>query len=320
MKALFNWVKKPFCDSLTLYWELLKVMVPIMILVRIAVEFGLIEYVSIVFTPFMDLVGLPPEAGIVWTTAMLVNIYAGMVALVALLPEAPMSVAQITVLGTMILIAHSLPIEQRIVQKSGPSLIATTALRIVGAMTLGAILNIVYTSFDMLQENGVISWLPSTQADASWQQWVVDSVISLFSIFWIIFALVLLLKILDLLKVTDLISKALSPLLGLMGISSNAIPVTMIGVMLGLGYGGALILREAKEGKMSSQDIFLSLSFMCLFHSALEDTILILALGADLSGILFARLLFAFLVLLVLSKLIKSLPQPVFERFLFSKS
>jgi len=320
MKALFNWVKKPFCDSLTLYWELLKVMVPIMILVRIAVEFGLIEYVSIVFTPFMDLVGLPPEAGIVWTTAMLVNIYAGMVALVALLPEAPMSVAQITVLGTMILIAHSLPIEQRIVQKSGPSLIATTALRIVGAMTLGAILNAIYTSFDMLQENGVISWLPSTQADASWQQWAVDSVISLFSIFWIIFALVLLLKILDLLKVTDLISKALSPLLGLMGISSNAIPVTMIGVMLGLGYGGALILREAKEGKMSSQDIFLSLSFMCLFHSALEDTILILALGADLSGILFARLLFAFLVLLVLSKLIKSLPQPVFERFLFSKS
>ncbi|WP_419796952.1 MAG: nucleoside recognition protein [Terasakiella sp.] len=320
MKALFNWVKKPFCDSLTLYWELLKVMVPIMVLVRIAVEFGLIEYVSIIFTPFMDLVGLPPEAGIVWTTAMLVNIYAGMVALVALLPEAPMSVAQITVLGTMILIAHSLPIEQRIVQKSGPSLIATTALRIVGAMSLGAILNLVYTSFDMLQENGVISWLPATKADASWQQWGVDSVISLFSIFWIIFALVLLLKILDLLKITDLISKALSPLLGLMGISANAIPVTMIGVMLGLGYGGALILREAKEGKMSSQDIFLSLSFMCLFHSALEDTLLILALGADLSGILFARLLFAFLVLLVLSKLIRSLPQPVFEKFLFSKS
>ncbi len=320
MKALLDWVKKPFCDSFTLYWELLKVMVPIMVLVRIAVEFGLIEYVSIVFTPFMDLVGLPPEAGIVWTTAMLVNIYAGMVALVALLPEAPMTVAQITVLGTMILIAHSLPIEQRIVQKSGPSLIATTTLRIVGAMTLGAILNIIYTSFDMLQENGVISWLPSTQADASWQQWVVDSVISLFSIFWIIFALVLLLKILGLLKITDLISKALSPLLGLMGISPNAIPVTMIGVMLGLSYGGALILREAKEGKMSSQDIFLSLSFMCLFHSALEDTLLILALGADLSGILFARLLFAFLVLLVLSKLIKSLPQPVFEKFLFSKS
>jgi hypothetical protein len=320
MNSIFLWFKKPVYDSVKLYWELLKVMVPIMVLVRIGVELGMIDHVSAIFSPFMDLVGLPPEAGIVWTTAMLVNIYAAMVALVALLPEAPMSVAQITVLGTMILIAHSLPIEQRIVQKSGPGLIATTALRIVGAMVLGAILNAIYTSFSLLQENGVIAWLPTTEADANWQTWALDSLVSLFSIFWIILVLVLLLKLLDLLKITDLISKALSPLLGLMGISNHAIPVTMIGVMLGLSYGGALILREAKEGKMSPHDIFLSLSFMCLFHSALEDTLLIFALGADLSGILIARFIFAFVVLFALGKIIKRLPQPVFERFLFSKS
>lgn len=320
MKQIYNWVKKPVGDTVLLYWELLKIMVPIMVLVRVGVEFGMIEHVSLIFTPFMDIVGLPPEAGIVWTTAMLVNIYASMVALVALLPEAPMTVAQVTVLGTMILIAHSLPIEQRIVQKAGPSLLATTALRIVGAMVLGAILNIIYTSLDSLQQNAVISWLPATSADASWQEWAIDSLISLFSIFWIILALVLLLKLLDALKVTDLISRAIAPLLGLMGISQNAIPVTMIGVMLGLGYGGALILREAKEGKMSSRDIFLSLSFMCLFHSALEDTLLILALGADLSGILLARFVFAFVVLFILGRLINRLPQPTFERFLFSKS
>ncbi|WP_028878549.1 hypothetical protein [Terasakiella pusilla] len=320
MNRLYNWIKKPVLDTITLYWELLKVMVPIMIVVRLGVEFGLIEHVSLIFTPFMDMVGLPPEAGIIWTTAMLVNIYAGMVTLVALLPEAPMNVAQITVLGSMILIAHSLPIEQRIVQKAGPGLIATTLLRIVGALVYGAILHQIYTAFNMLQENATIDWLPSTDANAGWLQWTQDSVISLFSIFWIILILILALKILELLKVTDLISKALSPILGLMGISDKAIPVTMIGVMLGLGYGGALILREAREGKMSPQDIFLSLSFMCLFHSMIEDTLLIFALGADLSGILLGRFLFAFAVLFVLGQMVKRLPDQVFNRLLFRQA
>lgn len=320
MNRFYNWIKKPVRDSITLYWELLKVMVPIMIIVRLGVEFGLIEHVSLIFTPFMDLVGLPPEAGIIWTTAMLVNIYAGMVTLVALLPEAPMNIAQITVLGSLILIAHTLPIEQRIVQKAGPGLIVTTLLRIVGALVYGAILNKIYTSFNMFQENATIDWLPSTDADAGWLQWAQDSAISLFSIFWIILILILALKILELLKITDLISKALSPILGLMGISDKAIPVTMIGVMLGLGYGGALIIREAREGKMSPQDIFLSLSFMCLFHSMIEDTLLIFALGADLSGILLGRFLFAFAVLFVLGQMVKRMPDQVFNRLLFRQA
>ncbi len=317
MKALINWFKKPVLDTIRLYWELLKVMVPIMVVVRLGVTFGLIDHASLLFTPFMDMVGLPAEAGIIWTTAMLVNIYAGLVTLVALLPEAPMSVAQLTVLGTMILVAHSLPIEQRIVQKAGASLIVTTLLRIISALVLGALLNIFYHSMDLLQEKANIAWMPTTEVNAGWLQWAQDSMVSLFSIFWIILLLVLLLKLLDSLKITDLISKLFAPFLNLLGISHHAIPVTMIGVMLGLGYGGALILREANEGKMSGRDIFLSLSFMCLFHSALEDTLLIFALGTDLSGILLARFLFAFGIIFILGRLIKLLPDQVFNRLLF---
>ncbi|MDV7338542.1 nucleoside recognition protein [Terasakiella sp. A23] len=320
MNAIIHWLKKPVTDSVKLYWELLKVMVPIMIVVRLGVEFGMIEHVARLFTPFMDLVGLPAEAGIIWTTAMLVNIYAGMVTLIALLPEAPMSVAQITVLGSMILIAHSLPIEQRIVQKAGPSFIATTLLRVVGALVYGAILNAIYQAFNFLQDNATISWLPQTEVDAGWAQWSIDSAIQLFSIFWIILVLVVLLKILEILKVTDFISKLLSPVLGLMGISEKAIPVTMIGVMLGLGYGGALIIREAKEGNMSGRDIFLSLSFMSLFHSMIEDTLLIFALGADLTGILIGRFIFSFIVVILLSQLITRMPEQTFNRLLFRKT
>ena len=103
--------KKLLRDTFSLYWELLKVMAPVMILVRLAVEFGVIEMIGRAISPVMQLVGLPGEMGFVWVTAMIVNIYAGAAALLTLLPEHPLTIAQATVLGSMILISakSSLP-------------------------------------------------------------------------------------------------------------------------------------------------------------------------------------------------------------------
>lgn len=316
MTFLQAWLTKPVKDSIHIFWVLVKVMIPIMIIVRLAEQWGMINHLSLIFTPFMDLIGLPAEAGLIWSTAMLVNIYAGMVAFVALFPDAQMNVAQVTILGTMILVAHSLPMEQRIVQRAGVSIIASTLLRVGGAMVLGAILNIYYKATNSLQNDAVLTWAPDQNAAQTWLQWLEQTAISLFWIFWIILALVYLLKIMDALKVTALISYVLAPFLRLMGISPHAIPTTMIGVMLGISYGGALIMKEAKEGRMSSKDIFLSLSFLCLFHSAIEDTLLIFALGADLSGILVARFLFGFVVVALLGLVVHRLPTPQFERYL----
>lgn len=83
--------------------------------------------------------------------------------------------------------------------------------------------------------------------------------------------LIIFLKVLELAKVTDLIGWLLSPLLRLMGISKAATPITMVGVLLGLSYGGGLIIKEAQEGKMSSRDVVLSLSFMGICHGLIED-------------------------------------------------
>jgi hypothetical protein len=316
---MLDLLKKPIKESLTLYWELLKVMVPTMIAVRVLIEFGLIEIISQIFTPFMDMVGLPAFAGIVWTTTMLVNIYAGLAALVSLTNETHMSIAQVSILGSMMLMAHGLPIEQRIVQKSGTSLIASTLLRICGALLYGYILNSLYHSLDILQVDATMSWFPQSIANPVWLEWAESSLISLFSIYWIILLLIIVLQILKHLKITDWISKTLSPLLNLMGISQNAIPITMIGVMLGLSYGGALVLREAKEGSLSSKDIFLSLNFMCLCHSLIEDTLLIFSIGGHLSAILLGRFIFSCFVVFLLAKLLNVIPEKMFYRYLFKK-
>lgn len=198
-------------DSLSLYWSLLKIMVPVMVAVKLAVDAGLLGVLAAGFAPLMGWVGLPAEMGLVWATACLVNIYGGAAALIGVLPEVPLTVAQVTVLGSMILAAHGLPLEQRICQKAGASLVFTTLLRLVAALLYGLILNAIYGALDVLQQPVSIAWLPATPANAGWGEWLVNSAITLVTILGIIIALLAVLRLFDASGITALLTRALAP-------------------------------------------------------------------------------------------------------------
>lgn len=304
-------------SALKLYWELLLAMVPVMILVRIGVEYGLIDYLAIAFEPLMNLIGLPASTGLVLATGMLVNNYGAAAALVGIMPYTDLSVAQLTVLLSMVLIAHALPIEQVISRKAGLSFKFSIVLRFGGGLLYGWILNAIYSWGNWLQEPATIAWLPADSADAGWGEWAINSAVSLFWLFWVILGLVTLLKVFEVLKITDLLARVLSPLLSLMGISKAATSITMVGVLLGLAFGGGLIIKEAREGNLSPRDIVLSLCFMALCHSLIEDPLFMIALGGDVSGVLIGRFIFAVIVMIGLSRLILALPERTFNHLLY---
>lgn len=304
-------------DSLSLYWELVKIMVPVMVAVKVAVGFGLIEAATVVFAPLMGLVGLPQEMGLVWATAALVNIYGGAAALIGVLPQAPLTVAQVTVLLSMILAAHSMPVEQRVCQKAGAGLVFTTALRLGAALAYGAILNGIYAALDVLQQPVVIAWLPATAPDAGWLEWGANSLITLATIFGIIVALLAVLRLLDASGVTAFLTRALAPVLRAMGIGPQATPLAMVGVLLGLSYGGGLIIREARAGTLAPRDVFLAVCFMAICHSMIEDTLFMIALGGHWSGIVVGRLVFSLVVMAVLARIVHALPDRTLERWLY---
>ena len=320
MKRLTCELKKLMGDTFSLYGELLKVMIPVMILVRLAVEFGAIEFVGKLIAPVMGWVGLPGEMGFVWVTAMIVNIYAGAAALLTILPECPLTIAQATILGSMILIAHSLPIEQRIAQKAGAGLLFTLGLRLIAAMVYGVILSIFYSGFPEFQQPAEVVFLELAPPSQDWLSWAVSSIKSLWSIFWIIFVLLFGLRLLDILKITPILAKALSPFLRFMGIGEKATSMTVTGALLGISYGGALIIQEARSGNLAEKDIFLSLSFMCLCHGLIEDTLFVMAFGGHYSGLLIGRFIFSLLTIVALSQVINKMPSLSFQRYLFSKS
>ncbi len=301
-------------DTLRTCWELFKIIIPISIVTHLLQQWGLVDHLGVLLSPLMHLVGLPGEIGLVWATAMVTNLYGGLVVFASLAPGLDLSVAQVTVLTTMMLIAHGLPVELRIAQKAGTRFRTQVLLRVGGALLLGALLNQTYRLSSSLQEPSRSLWNPPA-VDPTWLGWALSELRNLGSIVLVIFCLMALLRLLKRLGLIDLLTRLLEPVLGLLGIGRQAAPLTIIGMTLGLSYGGGLIIQEAQSGRLSKQDIFSSIALMGLCHSLIEDSLLMMVLGGHVSGVFWARLIFSLLTVFLLGRLVRVLPQPLFERY-----
>ena len=317
-KDLFNSIKKTFIkivkESLQTGWDLTKIMAPILIVTKILQEFGAVALLGKILNPLMGWVGLPGGMALVWGMAILISPYGGLILYASLASQYPLTVAQATVLAALILMAHAMPLEIRIAQKAGLRVSLQLILRVGGAFLFGWLLHQFYSLTGYLQvPNQAVFNI--TQQDPTWLGWAWAQVKNLGTTYLIIFSLLSLMEILEKLGALNLLKRLLEPLLHLMGMSKEAAPITIIGITLGLGLGGGLVIQEAKSGRMQKKDIFFSLVLMCLFHSLIEDTIVMLMLGAHLSGILWARLLFSFVVVFSMVKIINLLPQKLYDRY-----
>ncbi len=295
-------------DAAKVSWSLFKIMIPVVIVTKILKELGAVDLLGQVLAPVMQLVGLPGELGLVWATAMVTNIYGGMAAFGTIGTGLELTTAQVTVLMSMILFAHGLPVELRIAQKAGPRLRFTALLRVGCALVFGVLFSRTCLALDWLQQPNTALWQPPA-GDPGWLAWALGQVKSLALIFVIILGLLLLLRVLDRLGFNRLLSVILSPLLRLMGMSSKAAPITVIGMTLGLSYGGGLIIRESQSGRMSRRDVLLTMALLSICHSLIEDTLLMAAAGAHHAGILWGRAVFSILVIAVMSRILALLPQ-----------
>ncbi|MGE4441977.1 MAG: nucleoside recognition domain-containing protein [Desulfomicrobium sp.] len=296
--------------------ELYKIMIPIIIAVKILQDLGLIAWLALPLAPVMHLVGLPGEMGLVWATALVNNIYGSMIVFVSLAGQHDLSVAQVTVLGVMILIAHGLPVELQIVRKSGPKMGFQALLRIGGALLLGWMLSRIYAWGGWLQEPNIVLWQPEPQSD-DLVAWGLGQLSNLAMIYVIIAALSAIMRVFTLIGLTGLCVRLLAPVLRVLGIGSEAGTLTIVGMVMGLAYGGGMIMHEAHSGKVGPKDIFSSLSLMGLSHSVFEDTLLMIVIGGHVSGLLWARIIFTLVVVALLVRVVAWLGDEFFYRRLF---
>jgi spore maturation protein SpmB len=296
-----------------------RIMIPVSIIVKILQETGAIVYIGIALSPLMKIVGLPGEMGLVWGTTMITNLFGGTMAYLNLAPYYHLSVAQTTIICLMMLVAHTFPIELQIARKAGVKVIVMFIIRFGFAFLMGIILNLIYSSFNILQEPSVITFKKQVVVDTSIQAWALGEVKTYGIILAFIFSLLLLMKILKITGAINYITKGLSPILRMMGIGAEVTTIAIIGLTLGVVYGGVLIINESKAKNINKRDVFYCLALMGLCHSLIEDTILMLALGSHYSGVLVARIIFSFLIIWAIVKYTKRLSDAAFSKYFLVK-
>lgn len=305
-------------DTAGTYWTLVRTIVPVMAVTKAAVDLGLVEALAPALAPLMGMLGLPAELGLAWLMGALVGFYAGVVPMFALVPVGELTGAQVTVFLGLLLVAHGLPIEQRIIQIAGPGFLATSVLRLVGGFVYAYLLHLVFDATGWL--GGPVSphWIPAGSA-SDLGTFVLGAVKGLAWMFVILLVLMAVMHLLEAFGLVDRIADAFAPALRVCGIGPGAAPVTIVGLLLGISFGSGLIKREAELGRVGPRDLFLACVLMGFAHSLVEDTIVVMALGGDAISLLFGRVAFAVVAVALLARLIEAVPDRSFYRYLFRR-
>lgn len=291
LDLIYSWLKQGFRTSLKIF----KIMIPVTILIKILQETGLIVYVGDGLAPLMRWMGLPGEMGLVWASAMIGNIYAQLIAYFSIASH--LTVAQISILATVILVAHSLPIELVVTKKAGGKIITLFLVRFGFGFIAGILLFRFYSLFNSLNYYPeTVNQIVINQKNTSLWIWALSELKNYFIVFSLITGLIILLDILKKIGVIELVNKALYPVLKFLGIGKEVIPMTVFGMTLGLAYGGGLIINEVEQNDLKKRDVFYALLLMSLCHSLIEDSLLMISIGAHYSGVFIFRTIFALLI------------------------
>jgi spore maturation protein SpmB len=197
-------------------------------------------------------------------------------------------------------------------------MVVTTLLRVAGGLIYAFLLHCLFDATGGLAAPANPAWIPMS-ATPDWTTFVIGLAETMITM---LVVLIVLSWSLEVLKVTGLLGwmmKLLSPPLRLAGIMGEAGHFTAVGLFLGISYGGGLLIREARRGAISPRQIFLACVFMGFAHSIIEDTLLVVALGADLTSVLVGRLIFAIAATAAIALLLRNLPDSSFFAWVFRK-
>ena len=305
MRRLKIFAKGLFSSTNTTFITLLKIMVPALIVIKVLEEIGAVTWLAEILDPVMGPIGLPGEAGIIWATCLVANIFTALMVFFTQIDYSSFTVMQASILASLMLIGHTLIVEGAISAKVGLNWGLMIVLRIGGALLFGWLVNITCTELGLLQQPLSLDFVPQPKEDQGLWGWALDQLYGLVFLYVVLLALILLIRIMNKIGLNSILERALAPVLVSLGISKRAAPMTLIGMTLGLTYGSGLLIHEAQKDSISKRDIFLSICLISLCHSLIEDTLIVMLIGANLWVIVFFRLLFALGVVFLINLFVR---------------
>ena len=130
---------KGFKKGVTTLWNLSKIVVPIYFLVTFLNYTGILELISDICRPVMNIFGLPGEASLPLVLGNCINLYAGLGAMASIV----LTTKQVTILAIMLSFSHSLFLESAVVKRVGVNIGLAVVIRLSLALVSGVVFNFI---------------------------------------------------------------------------------------------------------------------------------------------------------------------------------
>ena len=298
----------------TCIW-LLKITIGVSVLILFMRYFKILPWLSATLGPLFNHFGLPGEAALAYVSGYFVNMYA----MLAIAGSMDLTARAITILGVMSLCSHNMITETAVQGKTGANPVRVVITRTLAGFVLAFVLNLILplSQSDIAMLVGAfekseaaeasIAVAPAavasaavasvaeapatvasiTEAPAPVQplfkelvvEWCYSTVSILVKMTLLIYSLAILQRILSEFGVIRWVSKFLKPLLLLFGLPARCSFLWIIANILGIAYGGAVMMEEVRAGKLSLRDIKLVNQHIGISHSNLEDLTLVASIG-----------------------------------------
>ena len=257
---------------------MLKLMIPISLIVTLLQHYGVLEQFASLLNPFFSYLGLPGTSAVIFVSGALAGTYAGIAAMTAI----PLTMKQASILAVMIALCHALPMECAVNKKTGSSFWKMGILRILMALLCAAVLNIVLPQFPgHYLYMGVHS---TVSLETLLSAWLVSQLKMSAMVYLIIYLLMVVQHAIEAYSLLPPLSRLLEPLMKLFGLPRQSAYMWLVGNVLGISYGSAVMLELEERGTITQEDANDVNHHLIMNHSMLEDTIVFSVTG--ISGLL----------------------------------
>ncbi|MBG9816248.1 nucleoside recognition domain-containing protein [Bacillus safensis] len=287
--------------GLSTTWTLGKVIFPVTILVSILQHTPVMDWIIQFIRPFMGLFGLSGEAAIPLVLGNMLNLYAGIAAILTL--ELP--VKEVFILAVMLSFCHNLIIESTVAAKVGLRVSVILLVRISLAVISAIVIHLVWQGGEEPAQYGLLSAAQAADVPSSWYMIVLlalqKAVLGVLQLACIVIPLMIIIQFMRDLGWLYTLSNWLSPFTRMLGMKENTSMTMVAGLTIGLAYGAGVMMKAVEEDGVSKKDLTLAFIFLVACHAVVEDTLIFIPLGIPVWPLLVIRLISAILLTAAIS-------------------
>lgn len=315
---MFAWrqsLKKGLQSGLATTWDLGKIIFPITLLVTVLAHTRVIDWLVYLITPLMGIFGLPGEAAIPLVLGNLLNVYAGIGAILSL----EFTVKEVFILAVMLSFSHNLLIESGVVMKAGVRIWIMLAVRLGLASVSAILINLIWNGGGEIAQYGLIA--TESVPPVGWGAILLDGLLKatngVIQLAIIVIPLMIVIQIIKDLNWLRTFSRWMAPVTRILGMKENTSLALMSGLAFGLAFGSGVLLQAIKEDGVSKKDATIVFIFLVACHAVVEDTLIFVPLGIPVLPLFLIRFTSAFLLTMIIGNIWSRLAKEKREELIY---